>query len=136
MWLFLIVMIGASGAARLVPVLPQRFRVAASIAVLLAFLCWAPFILDDFRTPQLARIGVWVVAAMGLNILTGYNGQISLGHGALVALGAYTAALLMDSTEQMSFIDATPWPFALAPTARSRRRARGRSAAAWRRAGA
>ena len=110
-WLFLGVMIAASGVVRLAPVLPERFRVPASIAVLLAFLCWAPFVLDDYRTPQLARIGVWVVAAMGLNILTGYNGQISLGHGALVALGAYTSALLMDSTEQMSFVDATPWPF-------------------------
>jgi branched-chain amino acid transport system permease protein len=48
---------------------------------------------------------------MGLNILTGYNGQISLGHGALVALGAYTAAILLDDTKQLSFVDATPWPF-------------------------
>ena len=51
---------------------------------------------------------------MGLNILTGYNGQISLGHGALVALGAYVAAMLMDDTTQMSFVDSHPWPFWLA----------------------
>ncbi len=36
------------------------------------------------------------VAAMGLNLLTGYNGQVSLGHGAFFGIGAYTTALLMD----------------------------------------
>ncbi len=113
-WLFLVIMIAAAAAVRVAPLLPERLRIPASMAVLLGFLCWAPFVLDDFRTFQLARIGVWVVVAMGLNILTGYNGQISLGHGALVGLGAYTSALLMDSTEQMSFVDATPWPFWLA----------------------
>ena len=113
-WFFLALMVGASFAVRALPVLPARLRLPASFAVLLLFLCWAPFVLDDFRTFQLARIGVWIVVAMGLNILTGYNGQISLGHGALVALGAYTAAMLMDETTQMSFVDATPWPFWLA----------------------
>lgn len=38
---------------------------------------------------------VWIIVALGLNILTGYNGQISLGHGAFVVIGAYTSALLM-----------------------------------------
>jgi branched-chain amino acid transport system permease protein len=36
------------------------------------------------------------VAAMGLNLLTGYNGQVSIGHGAFFGIGAYTTALLMD----------------------------------------
>jgi len=39
---------------------------------------------------------VYAIALLGLNILTGYNGQISLGHGAFYALGAYCAAILMD----------------------------------------
>lgn len=110
-WLFLLLMSAVAGAARLAPFLSERLRIPASIVVLLAFLCAAPFVLNDFRTFQLANIGIWIVVAMGLNILTGYNGQISLGHGAFVALGAYTSALLMDSGEQMSFVDATPWPF-------------------------
>lgn len=38
----------------------------------------------------------YAIALVGLNILTGYNGQISLGHGAFYAIGAYTAAILMD----------------------------------------
>jgi branched-chain amino acid transport system permease protein len=109
--LFLLLMTAVAGVVRLAPFLPERLRLPASLAVLLAFLIWAPFTLDGFRSFQMTRIAVWVIVIMGLNILTGYNGQISLGHGALVAVGAYTAAILMDSTEQMSFVDADPWPF-------------------------
>lgn len=111
LWPFLALMTAVSVAVRFAPFVPERYRLAASMLVLLAFLCWAPFALDGFRTFQMARVATWVIVAMGLNILTGYNGQISLGHGALVALGAYTAALLMDSGEQMGFIDSSPWPF-------------------------
>ena len=110
-WLLLGLMTVAAGVVRLAPILPERLRLPASLAVLLAFLIWAPFTLDGFRSFQMTRIAVWVIVIMGLNILTGYNGQISLGHGALVAVGAYTAAILMDSTEQISFVDANPWPF-------------------------
>jgi len=109
--LFMLLMVGAAVAVRLAPFLPERLRIPVSLAVLLGFLIWAPFTLDGFRSFQMTRIAVWVIVIMGLNILTGYNGQISLGHGALVAVGAYTAAILMDSTEQISFVDANPWPF-------------------------
>jgi branched-chain amino acid transport system permease protein len=47
---------------------------------------------DNF---QIAQIGAYVVAVAGLSVLTGLNGQISLGHGALMGIGAYAAALLM-----------------------------------------
>ena len=45
---------------------------------------------------QFTLVLVYAIALLGLNILTGYNGQISLGHGAFYAVGAYTAAILMD----------------------------------------
>jgi branched-chain amino acid transport system permease protein len=45
---------------------------------------------------QITMVMIWAIALLGLNILTGYNGQISLGHGAFYAIGAYTAAILMD----------------------------------------
>ena len=56
------------------------------------------------------------VAAMGLNLLTGYNGQVSIGHGAFFGIGAYTTALLMDhqykwlgiSFGHMSFVATLP----------------------------
>ncbi len=51
--------------------------------------------LDPFRTFQAMRFAIWLVILMGLNLLTGYSGQISLGHGAFVAMGAYIAAILM-----------------------------------------
>jgi branched-chain amino acid transport system permease protein len=51
--------------------------------------------LDPFRTFQATRFAIWLIVLLGLNLLTGYSGQISLGHGALVAVGGYTAAILM-----------------------------------------
>lgn len=56
---------------------------------------WVPLGLGTYRTYQASMIAMWAIVALGLNILTGYNGQISLGHGAFVAVGGYTAAILM-----------------------------------------
>jgi branched-chain amino acid transport system permease protein len=66
------------------------------LAVLLAVACVLPFVLSNYRTFQAALVLVYAIALLGLNILTGYNGQISLGHGAFYAVGAYVAAILMD----------------------------------------
>jgi branched-chain amino acid transport system permease protein len=49
-----------------------------------------------YRDFQIANVGYYVVAVAGLTVLTGLNGQISLGHGALMMVGAYTAALILD----------------------------------------
>jgi len=54
-----------------------------------------PLVVSDFRLVQFATVGVYFVAIFGLNILTGYNGQISLGHGAFMAIGGYTTAILI-----------------------------------------
>jgi branched-chain amino acid transport system permease protein len=54
-----------------------------------------PMLLGQYRTFQLTLALVYAIAILGLNILTGYNGQVSLGHGAFYALGAYTAAILI-----------------------------------------
>jgi branched-chain amino acid transport system permease protein len=45
---------------------------------------------------QLTLVVTYAVAILGLNLVTGYNGQVSLGHGAFYAVGAYTTAILMD----------------------------------------
>jgi branched-chain amino acid transport system permease protein len=50
--------------------------------------------LSDARAAEFARAGCFFIAIVGLNVLTGYSGQISLGHGALMAVGAYTTAIL------------------------------------------
>jgi len=70
-------------------------RLAGVVLVVLA-LAALPFFLSDYRTFQFTQAIVYAIVLLGLNILTGYNGQISLGHGAFFAIGAYTAAILMD----------------------------------------
>jgi branched-chain amino acid transport system permease protein len=57
---------------------------------------------SNFQFLQLSLIIVYSIAVLGLILLTGFNGQISLGHGAFFAVGAYTAAIL---------IDQAAWPF-------------------------
>lgn len=52
-----------------------------------------PFVLSGFQTLELAYALIFAVAILGLNILTGFSGQISLGHGAFLAIGAFTAAI-------------------------------------------
>jgi branched-chain amino acid transport system permease protein len=58
--------------------------------------CAVPFLLGNYRIFQLTMALSYSIALLGLNMLTGFNGQISLGHGAFFAIGAYTAAILMD----------------------------------------
>ena len=53
-----------------------------------------PRFISDFRAQQFAYVGIYFIALLGLNVLTGYTGQISLGHGALMAVGGYTTAAL------------------------------------------
>jgi branched-chain amino acid transport system permease protein len=68
----------------------------AWLAVLVVAACVLPFVLGNYRVFQLTLALAYAIALLGLNMLTGYNGQISLGHGAFFAIGAYTAAVLMD----------------------------------------
>ena len=65
-------------------------------AVLLVILLILPFLFKNYRVFQFNLVLVYAVAILGLNVLTGFNGQFSLGHGAFYAFGAYTAAILMD----------------------------------------
>ena len=66
------------------------------LGVLLAAACVLPFVVTNYRVFQFTLVLVYAIALLGLNMLTGYNGQISLGHGAFYAIGAYVAAILMD----------------------------------------
>jgi branched-chain amino acid transport system permease protein len=54
-----------------------------------------PFPLSEFRTVQFATVGAYFIAILGLDVLTGHSGQISLGHGAFMAVGGYATAILM-----------------------------------------
>ena len=72
--------------------LPPRTGIV--LACLIALLL--PLVVSNFRSFQLTQLMVYAIAILGLNLLTGYNGQISLGHGAFFAIGAYVASILMD----------------------------------------
>ena len=66
------------------------------LLTLVAIAAVAPFVLQGFIVFQITMVFVYAIAIMGLNLLTGFNGQFSLGHSAFFAIGAYTAAILMD----------------------------------------
>jgi branched-chain amino acid transport system permease protein len=66
------------------------------LLALLALACALPFVLSNFRLFQFTQVYIYAIAILGLNMLTGYNGQFSLGHGAFYAIGAYVAAIMMD----------------------------------------
>lgn len=56
---------------------------------------------DEFGNSQLTSVAYYAMAAGGLTVLTGLNGQISLGHGALMAVGAYTTARLLQADQPL-----------------------------------
>ena len=66
------------------------------VVVVLAAALALPLLVSNFRVFQFTQVAVYAIALLGLNMLTGYNGQISLGHGAFYALGAYTTAIMID----------------------------------------
>jgi branched-chain amino acid transport system permease protein len=69
------------------------FVVAVAVVLLL------PRLISDFRAQQFAYVGIYFIALLGLNVLTGFTGQISLGHGAFMLIGGYTTAILMSNEE-------------------------------------
>jgi branched-chain amino acid transport system permease protein len=73
----------------------SRNRLIVIALVLLVALA-LPLLVSNYRVFQFNLVLVYAIALLGLNMLTGYNGQISLGHGAFYAIGAYCAAILMD----------------------------------------
>lgn len=65
------------------------------LAVALAAALIGPFVLSGYHIFQLTQIVIYAIAVLGLNLLTGFSGQISLGNGAFYAIGAYTSVLVM-----------------------------------------
>lgn len=91
------------------PSLPSSPSVRHLLGAVLAMVAVIAVIsvVDDFRRFQLAELAALGIAAGGLTVLTGLNGQLSLGHGALMAVGAWTTALLLpdrDATTPVSLV--------------------------------
>ena len=78
---------GAAGMRKQIPAL-------ASLLVVAAVLCLLPFVLSNYNVSLAAQVGIFFIGVLGLNILTGYTGQISIGHGAFMAIGGYTTAVM------------------------------------------
>ncbi len=95
----------ASGKKGLARLKPGNTLAQHALLMLLAFLGAALLIetTSDFRVSQLAAMAYYIPAVAGLTLLTGINGQISLGHGALMAIGGYTTALLLLHVEGIPF---------------------------------
>ncbi len=85
--------IGQSTAAAQLAAAPWRTLWGA---LLLIFALALPFGLSDYQTFQVTLALAYAIALLGLNMLTGFSGQISLGHGAFYAIGSYVTAILMD----------------------------------------
>jgi len=86
-----------SGPSRLIRLPEQpllRHLVLAVVAGGLLF--WLTLVVSGYQNTELAEIGWYAIAIAGLSVLTGVSGQISLGHGAFVAIGAYAAGLMME----------------------------------------
>ena len=87
----------AEGAQTLWPQLPRPVFIARVIigTAMAAAALYAPFYFDPVYNRLLSQAIYLAIAAMGLNLLTGFNGQVSIGHGFFYGVGAFTSALLM-----------------------------------------
>ncbi len=83
------------------PAFPKKWLwVVLALAVLVPLLQPVlPDVVSNYRLFLVSTMIIAAIAVLGLNLLTGFNGQISLGHGAFYAVGAYTAAILMDKLD-------------------------------------
>jgi branched-chain amino acid transport system permease protein len=73
----------------------RSLRVAALLVVVVGAAA-LPLFVSGFRLFQFTQVLIYAIALLGLNLLTGYNGQFSLGHGAFYGIGAYTTAIMID----------------------------------------
>lgn len=69
----------------------------AKIAVLLAIMIVLPFVVGDYYLAEAANTLIWALAGMGLMVAVGHTGQVSLGHAAFLAIGAYADSALMNA---------------------------------------
>lgn len=85
------------------PIFATRSTRAALAVFLVALFCLPPFS-SAYWLDVLCRIGIAIIGAMGLNLLTGYTGQISLGNAAFLAVGGYATAVLAGRFELPLFV--------------------------------
>ncbi len=82
------------------------------IAVVAVFLSVLPFLISGYHQGLATYVAIYFIAILGLNILTGYTGQISIGHGAFMAIGGYVTAI-MSHDHHTNLIATLPLAFAI-----------------------
>jgi branched-chain amino acid transport system permease protein len=75
----------------------QRGIQIAGATLLVITLCALPYVLEPFRLGQITQACIYAMVIVGLNLLSGFAGQISLGHAAFFGIGAYTTGVLITS---------------------------------------
>jgi branched-chain amino acid transport system permease protein len=92
----------------------QRIPIAGLIAFAVAtvFIVLLRFGLSNYHQGLAARVAIYFIAILGLNILIGYTGQISIGHGAFMAIGGYTTAI-MSADHHTNLLLTLPLSFAI-----------------------
>jgi len=86
---------------RSVPAAYRQLGVLLAVAIVAVGLPW---VVTGFQSLQLSYVLIFAIAMLGLNILTGNSGQISLGHGAFMAVGAFVTAIVMQRFGMNMFI--------------------------------
>lgn len=76
--------------------LHQHWQSRGKIVVLAIIMAMLPFLVGNYYLAEAANTLIWALAGMGLMIAVGHTGQVSLGHAAFLAIGAYTDAALMN----------------------------------------
>ncbi|QPH54312.1 branched-chain amino acid ABC transporter permease [Pontivivens ytuae] len=84
----------------------EDWRRAAKYGVLIALMTALPFLISDYILGEVTLVLVWCIAGMGLMILAGHTGQVSLGHAAFMAIGAFSNLWFM--SQGMHFLIALP----------------------------
>jgi len=85
---------------------------AIAVAAAAAVIVLLHYALSDYHQGLAARVGIYFIAILGLNMLVGYTGQISIGHGAFMAIGGYTTAI-MSADHHTNLIATLPLAFAI-----------------------
>jgi len=87
---------------------PDLAKIVIGVVIMAAAAAF-PFVVDDTATVRMVSLGlIMAIGAMGLNVLTGYTGQISIGHAAFYGIGAYITANLMIE-QKLTFLATLPF---------------------------
>ena len=96
-------------------ILNNRYKISF-VWISLIFAALLPFMANDYVLLVACQVGIITVAVVGVNVLTGYTGLLSLGHGGFVAIGAYSVTLLHQAASTLSIPVGTQ-PFLTIPGA-------------------